>query len=66
MPMMTLESPFTFGERVIIDGDTSLVARVTKFSFSHPDICEIMVSWVHNGAISESWISNWRLSPAPE
>lgn len=63
MPSMSLESPFTFGDRVIIDGDKSLIARVTRINFaSH--FCEIEISWVHNGSIQTAWVANWRLEPA--
>ena len=63
MPEMTLKSPFEFGERVIIDGDKSLVARVVQLAFkSHIAECE--VGYVHCGELKKAWIENWRLSPA--
>lgn len=65
MSKMNLESPFEFGERVIIDGDPSLVARVVQMAF-RSEIAECEISYVHSGEIKKAWVENWRLSPAAQ
>jgi hypothetical protein len=58
-----LESRFGFGDRVIIDGDRSLVARVISFTFrSH--CAQVEVGWVHNGAAQTASVDEWRLQLA--
>lgn len=65
MPEMNLVSPYSFGERLIIDGDPSLVVCVVQVAFKNY-YSDSEVSYVHNGEIRHAWIANWRLSPAPE
>lgn len=62
--MATFSSRFSLGERVIIDGDPSMVVRVTGYLWR--SVCQIEVSWVHCGSINTSWIEEWRLSPNPQ
>lgn len=62
---MKLSSPFTFGDRVILDGDSSLIARVTAVLFRY-EYCQIEIAWLHNGSSYSAYVDNWRLSPAPE
>jgi hypothetical protein len=58
------EAPFAFGDRVILDDDSSLVARVVAFSFrSH--LAQIEIAWVHNGAACSAWVDTWRVKLAP-
>lgn len=71
MPEMNCVSPYSFGERVIIDGDPSLVARIVEVSFKanfadiETSFPESQISYVHGGEIRHAWIATWRLSPAP-
>lgn len=53
---------FDFGDRVSIDkGDQTGV--VVGFCF-YPHGKQILVSWWNNGAITESWLAEWRLELA--
>lgn len=61
--MATFASRLSLGENVIIDGDKSLVVRVTGFLWR--STCQVEISWVHCGSIHTTWIEEWRLSPAP-
>ena len=54
-------SRFEFGDRVHIDGDDSIVARVIGFSFVSNGN-QVQVSWFHNGDVKEAWFAEWRLS----
>jgi hypothetical protein len=56
----TIESDFALGDRVTIDNDESLIATVTAFLL-RTNICQIEVSWVHNGDMKTSWVDDWRL-----
>jgi hypothetical protein len=53
-------SRFDYADRVIIDGDDSLVGRVTGFFFRGP-VTLIEVSWIHNGDARFQNIEEWRL-----
>ncbi len=57
------ESKFNFRNRVIIDGDASLVAVVTGFFFREGCLL-IEVSWIDDGKSSYERIEDWRLGPA--
>ncbi len=61
--MMDGHSRFGYGDRVIIDDDSSLVGRVTGFFFRGPLIF-VEVSWVHNGDARSQNIEEWRLEKA--
>lgn len=61
---MDFVTVFDFGDRVVIDGDHSLVCRVLAFTFRHDRGCVVEVSWVHNGVVNSDWVDSWRLSPA--
>lgn len=54
-------SRFSFGDKVVIDRDQSLVAVVTAFSFRQPDYRTVGISYVHNGDSRSAWIEEWRL-----
>jgi hypothetical protein len=58
-----LDTPFSFGARVLIDGDRSVVAVVTGFLW-RSTICTIEVSWMNSGAVQTAWLEQWRLSEA--
>lgn len=61
----TLTLPYTFGDRVIIDGDASIVGRITAAQFREfGNYALLEVSYVHNGECKTSWIEAWRLTKA--
>lgn len=59
---MKFASIWSFRDRVLIDGDTSIVGLVTAFQF-RGDRGEpiVEVSWVHNGDVKTAWFEEWRL-----
>ena len=68
--MSAFHTDFNTGERVIVDGDTSLVGIVTAILVRGKDfggerytfIFQYEVSWFHNGESKTSWIEEYRLS----
>lgn len=58
---MKIESKFTFGEHVTIDGGT-VKGRVIGFCF-YPHDSQVQVSWWNNGDVVEKWVAEWRLEP---
>lgn len=63
MTRYTFQSPFQLGDKVIVDGDPSLIAKVIQVAF-RSDIADCEISWVHQGDIKRAWVDNWRLTPA--
>lgn len=61
----TFKTDFDFGDRVLLDGDNSLIARVVAFSF-RSKFPQFEVAWVHCGALNSAWVDPFRLSAAPE
>lgn len=61
---MTFESKWKYRDRVIIDGDTSIIGVVTGFQFRIGYLI-VEVSWVHDGAAQTAWLEEWRLQEAP-
>jgi hypothetical protein len=62
LPLMVIyKSEFALYDRVIIDGESSIVATVTGFAFygSHADV---QISYVHSGDIKTAWIVEKRLT----
>jgi len=59
----TFETPYGFGDRVLIDGDASIRAVVTAFVFRGGAVL-IEVSWISNGASHSERIEDFRLSRA--
>jgi len=60
---MTFESKFRRGDRVVLDGDRSLIMTVTAHTFrEHFETVEC--SYVHNGDSKCAWIEEWRLERA--
>jgi hypothetical protein len=57
-------SLFEAMERVHIDEDKSLVARVTDWMFSEAGSCQVKVTYMHNGQNYSVWIEEWRLTKA--
>jgi hypothetical protein len=59
--MVVYKSEFALYDRVIIDGESSIVATVVGFAFygSHADV---QISYVHSGDIKTAWIVEKRLT----
>lgn len=55
------ESKFELGQKVKVDGDKDIVARVIAISFGRGVQCQ--VTWWHDGKLIEEWVSEWRLEP---
>jgi hypothetical protein len=57
-----LQVPFAFSDKVFIDGDKSITARVTGFWWKDDDKNYLVeVSWMHNGTSQTAWMQPWRL-----
>lgn len=54
------ETRFDFKDRVIIDGDDSVIGVVTGFAFTLGRYT-VEVKWLHNGGAHETWFDEWRL-----
>ena len=63
-PRTILRSQWAFGDCVLIDGDTSLVGRVTAFSWRDGASETVEISWIHNGTAQIAWMQPYRLSLA--
>lgn len=49
------------GDRVHIDEDESITARVIGVAhYTHGT--DVRISWVHNGAVQDVWVDDWRLT----
>jgi hypothetical protein len=55
----------SFRERVIIDGDTSVVGVITGVQFRMIREPLYEVSYMHNGISQAPWVEEWRLGDAP-
>lgn len=63
--MAQFESKFDYGNRVYLDGDTSITAIVISFQFRTTAVGPaVECSWVHNGEIKTAWLEEWRLELA--
>ena len=62
---MIIELPVEFGQRVYIDDDKSIIARVTGFLF-RDNYRTAECSWFHNGKAESAWIELWRISIVKE
>lgn len=64
--MSSLHSDLCFWEKVVIDGDRSLVGTVTALQFrpTYTDSVTLLVevAYVHNGDAKVAWIEPKRLS----
>ena len=54
---------FEHGQKVLLDGDASMVLTVAAFCIYKSRI-EVEVGWVHNGDVKSAWVEDWRLSAA--
>jgi len=62
----TFRSARQLGERVVIDGDRSLVATATGFQFRLERAPLVEVQYIHNGEGKSLWVEEWRLSLAKD
>jgi hypothetical protein len=56
-----LESRFDFGDKVLIDGDSSIKAVVIGFKWLTKNAVVIEAAWMANGASHAGWFDDWRL-----
>lgn len=63
MARATFTSEFKLGDRVLIDGDASIVAVVTAYAW-RGERAELEICWFHNGGQQSLWIGEWRLTLA--
>ena len=61
----TYNSRFAIGDRVHIDDDNSITARVVGLRFLSTGH-DVEVAWISNGDFKDIWLDAWRLSPAGE
>lgn len=61
---MTFETPFQFGDRDHIDGDASIMAVVTGFSFRPERYLQVEASWLSNGCAQSAWMDVGRVTLA--
>ena len=60
----TFTCPFSFGDRVNVDQDKSIIGVVVGFCWIDADGCSVKVSWFHNGEEKQIWFHDRRLSHA--
>lgn len=58
---MKVETLFDVGDKVIIDGDKSIVAVVTVIHIQGPNFFTYQVGYFHNGTMSDIILDEWRL-----
>lgn len=63
--MNSFASRFAFGDKVTIDGDTSIRATVIGFAF-YPHGAQVQCAWFANGSAVDAWLGEFRVSPAGE
>jgi hypothetical protein len=64
-PLRThFSSEFAFRDRVLIDGDQSIIGVVSGFAWSTEEGYTVKVSWMHAGAAQVAWFDSWRLELA--
>lgn len=61
--MRAFTSDFDIRDRVVIDGDTSLIGTITAVQFRLTREPVYEVSFIHNGQAQSPWIEGWRLVP---
>ena len=64
--MVVIESKFSIGDRVIIDGCKSLIGVVTAITWRNPHIINCEISWVCNGESKRDVVESWRLTLAEQ
>jgi hypothetical protein len=61
-PRAIFRSAFALGDRVHIDDDRDLIARVTGFLWGHEEGAQLRLSWMSNGDAKEAWFPVWRVT----
>jgi len=62
-PHFTYTSDYEIGDRVHVDGDSSISAVVTAVLW-RTENPQLEITWWHNGAQQSCWVADWRLSHA--
>jgi hypothetical protein len=60
----SFETPWEIGDRVYVDGDTSIKGVVSKFTLFPAGACYAGVEWFHNGDAKSGEFNLSRLSKA--
>lgn len=66
MSVYKLQSPFYFGDKVIIDGHKDVIGNVMGIWFKDNDSCEIHVSWWNHSDLKDGWFAMSRLALVPK
>lgn len=61
--MPSLDCKFGIGDRVHIDGDSSIAGIVSCIEWRRPDVVRYEVSWMAGGDAKFIIFDEWRLSP---
>jgi hypothetical protein len=64
--MASFECKRDIKERVIIDGDASVVGVISAVQFRLTREPLYEVSYMHNGVAQAPWVEEWRLGDAPQ
>lgn len=59
---MMIESQFDIRDRVIIDGEPSVVATIVAIRWSRDDRPTYELSWMHDGRAEYTYFDEWRLT----
>ena len=59
---MILESKFDIKDRVMIDGDITIVCSVVAIRWSREQALQYELGWMHEGRAEYAWFDEWRLS----
>lgn len=60
--MATFRSKFDIGDRVVIDGDRSMVVTVVAVEFRYGPHVKVEVQWMYDGNSQSAWMDEFRLS----
>lgn len=61
---MKFDNSFEFGDRVYIDGDVSIIARITGITVRVRDYISVECSYFQNGEAKTAWVELDRLTKA--
>jgi hypothetical protein len=59
---MRFESEFDLRDRVMIDGDPTIVGRIVAIRWSRDALPTYEVSWIHEGRAEYVYFDEWRLT----
>lgn len=63
--MVSIDAKFWIGDKVIIDGEQSVVAIITCIEVRWQTVIRYEVSWWQGGECKFCTFDDWRLSAAP-